>query len=138
MTKHSSLDIGTLPYWVDSASFPTFGKIDRDIDVDVVIIGGGITGLTAAYLLLTAGKSIALIERGKCAEVDTGHTTAHVTMVPDTRFGELVRRFGRSHAQAVWDAGLAAIAQIDTIVEDQQIYCAFEWTDGYLHAPTPN
>jgi glycine/D-amino acid oxidase-like deaminating enzyme/nitrite reductase/ring-hydroxylating ferredoxin subunit len=138
MTKHSSLDIGTHPYWADSASFPAFGKIDRDIDVDVVIIGGGITGLTTAYLLLTAGKSIALIERGKCAEVDTGHTTAHVTMVTDTRFGELVRRFGRSHAQAVWDAGLAAIDQIDAIVEDQQIDCAFEWTDGYLHAPTPN
>jgi heterodisulfide reductase subunit A-like polyferredoxin len=67
MTKHSSLDVGTLPYWTDSASLPTFSPIDRDIDVDVAVIGGGITGLTTAYLLLSAGKSVAILERGRCA-----------------------------------------------------------------------
>jgi glycine/D-amino acid oxidase-like deaminating enzyme/nitrite reductase/ring-hydroxylating ferredoxin subunit len=136
MTKHSNLDIGTLPYWADSASLPTFPKIARDIDVDVVVIGAGITGLTTAYLLLREGKSVAVIERGTCADVDTGHTTAHVTMVTDTRLSELVRRFGRPHAQAVWDAGLAAIDQIDRIVSEREIDCEFEWVDGYLHAPT--
>jgi glycine/D-amino acid oxidase-like deaminating enzyme/nitrite reductase/ring-hydroxylating ferredoxin subunit len=136
MAKHSSLDAGTLPYWAETGSFPTFTKINRDIDVDVVIIGGGITGLTAAYLLLNAGKSVALIERGTCGDVDTGHTTAHVTMVTDTRLNELVRQFGRSHAQAVWDAGLAAIDQIASIVEGHQIDCSFEWVQGYLHSPS--
>ena len=134
MTKHSSLDVGTIPYWTDSSSFPSFPAIDRDLDVDVVIVGGGITGLTTAYLLQMAGKSVALVERGRCADVDTGHTTAHVTMVTDTRLGELVRQFGRSHAQAVWDAGLAALGQIDAIVGEQEIDCAFEWVDGYLYA----
>ena len=83
MTKHSSLDVGTSPYWADSVPFPAFTKIDRDIDVDVVIVGGGITGLTTAYLLLAAGKSVAVLERAKCGEIDTGHTTAHLTMVTD-------------------------------------------------------
>ena len=135
MTKRSSLDVGTLPYWADSASSPVFETIDRDSDVDVVVIGGGITGLTTAYLLLSAGKSVALLERGRCASIDTGHTTAHMTMVTDTRLSELVSRFGRSHAQAVWDAGLAAIDQIDAIATEHDIDCMFEWVDGYLHAP---
>ncbi len=135
MAKHSSLDVGTIPYWTDSASLPRFPKINSDLDVDVVIVGGGITGLTTAYLLQMAGKSVALVERGRCADVDTGHTTAHITMVTDTRLSELVRQFGRSHAQAVWDAGLAAMSQIDAIVGEQNIDCAFEWVDGYLHAP---
>ncbi len=135
MTKRPSLNVGTLPYWADSASLPAFGKIDRDIDADVVVIGGGITGLTTAYLLLSAGKSVAILERARCASIDTGHTTAHMTMVTDTRLSELVSRFGRSHAQAVWDAGLAAIDQIDTIVTENDIDCGFEWVDGYLHAP---
>ncbi len=125
----------TTPYWADSAALPTFAKIERDQRVDVVVIGGGLTGLTAAYLLAAAGKTVALVERGRCAQVDTGHTTAHLTMVTDTRLSDLVSRFGRNHAQAVWDAGLAAIAQIDSIIREQQIDCAFEWVDGYLHAP---
>ena len=56
-------------------------------------------------------------------------------MVTDARITELVKRFGRAHAQAVWDAGLAAIATIDEIVREHAIDAGFEWVDGYLHAP---
>ena len=81
------------------------------------IVGGGITGLTAAYLLTRGGHVASrVLERERCAQIDTGHTSAHLTMVTDTRLTELVEAFGRDHAQAVWDAGLAAIAQIDAIV----------------------
>ena len=114
MAQRSTPYAATLPYWSDSASIPTFPQIDRDVDVDVLVVGGGITGLTTAYLLLDSGTSVALLERARCGRVDTGHTSAHLTMVTDTRLSELVRRFGRDHAQAVWDSGLAAIAQIET------------------------
>jgi glycine/D-amino acid oxidase-like deaminating enzyme/nitrite reductase/ring-hydroxylating ferredoxin subunit len=128
--------VETVPYWADAASVLTFPRVDRDEEVDVLVVGGGITGLTAAYLLAKAGKSVAVLERDvRCGQIDTGHTTAHLTMVTDTRLTELVRRFGKTHAQAVWDAGLAAIAQMDTIIREHDIDCAFEWVDGYLHAP---
>jgi glycine/D-amino acid oxidase-like deaminating enzyme/nitrite reductase/ring-hydroxylating ferredoxin subunit len=135
MSQRSASHAGTLPYWTDSASLPSFPKLDRDLTVDVVVIGGGIVGLTTAYLVASAGQSVAVIERDRCATIDTGHTTAHLTMVTDTRLSELSRTFGRTHAQAVWDAGLAAIAEIDTIVREHQIACDFEWVSGYLHAP---
>src|ERR687892_105267 len=104
--------VDTTSYWVESTSMPRFAKLSADQQVDVAVVGGGITGLTAAYLLTTAGRSVALLERDRCARVDTGHTTAHLTMVTDTRLSELVNSFGRQHAQAAWDAGLAAMAQI--------------------------
>jgi len=135
MAQRSPSYAGTLPYWADSASLPLFPKLDRDLTVDVAIIGGGITGLTTAYLLTEAGRRVALIERERCAKIDTGHTTAHVTMVTDTRLSELSRKFGKTHAQAVWDAGLAAIAEIDSIITEHAIDCEFEWVSGYLHAP---
>jgi glycine/D-amino acid oxidase-like deaminating enzyme/nitrite reductase/ring-hydroxylating ferredoxin subunit len=129
---------GTLPYWIDSALLPSFPRLAEDLAVDIVVIGGGIVGLTTAYLLSRSGHSVAVLERDRCVQIDTGHTTAHLTMVTDTRLDELVSSFGRTHAQAVWDAGLAAIAQIDQIVRDEAIDCEFEWVNGYLHAPSGN
>jgi glycine/D-amino acid oxidase-like deaminating enzyme/nitrite reductase/ring-hydroxylating ferredoxin subunit len=125
----------TTPYWSTSATFTPFPKLAEDVAADVVVVGAGVTGLTAAYLLAKAGKRVVVLERDRCAGVDTGHTSAHLTMVTDERLGELVKRFGRSHAQAVWDAGLAAIATIDEVVREHRIDAGFEWVDGYLHAP---
>ena len=127
--------LDTTPYWTESASVPRSTKIDTDERCDVLVIGGGITGLTAAYLLSNAGKSVVLLERSRLAEIDTGHTSAHLTMVIDTRLTELVKHFGRDHARAVWDAGIAAMWEIEAIAQEQKIECAFEWVPGYLHSP---
>lgn len=127
--------IDTTPYWSASTTLPQFARLTGDATADVAVVGGGITGLTAAYLLAQAGKRVIVLERGRCAATDTGHTSAHLTMVTDVRLTALVKGFGRSHAQAVWDAGLAAIARIDDIVREHAIDAGFEWVDGYLHAP---
>ena len=123
------------PYWTASATFPRFPKLDRDVVADVAVVGAGVTGLSAAYLLAKAGKRVVVLERDRCAAADTGHTSAHLTMVTDTRLGELVKRFGRTHAQAAWDAGLAAIATIDDNIREHGLDVGFEWIDGFLHAP---
>src|SRR5690349_24806792 len=120
----------TTPYWSASASFPRFPRLDRDAEADVLVVGAGISGLTAAYALASAGRSVVVIDRGRCASVDTGHTSAHLTMVTDTRLTELTDQLGRSHAQAVWDAGLAALARIDDIVRRLEIDCRFGWAGG--------
>ena len=80
----------TTPYWSTSATFPQFAKLAEDVVADVVVVGGGMTGLTAAYLLAKAGKQVVVLERDRCAGTDTGHTSAHLTMVTDTRLTELV------------------------------------------------
>lgn len=121
-------------YWEDTASMPRYAALDRHLEVDVAVIGAGITGLTAAYLLKRAGRTVAVIDRGRAGGVDSGHTTAHVTCVTDQDLSELVRRFGRDHARAAWDAGLAAIAEIDAIVGGEEIDCGWTWVPGYKFA----
>ncbi|MEI9897089.1 MAG: FAD-dependent oxidoreductase [Chthoniobacter sp.] len=130
----SSDPIGTTPYWTDTSRFPKFARLREDLKVDVVVIGGGITGTTAAYLLRKAGATVALLERDRFNLGETGHTTAHLTYVTDSRFQDLVKNFGRDHAQAAWDAGRAAIDQIHQIATDEKIECEFAWVPGYLHA----
>ena len=128
--------LDTTPYWSASTPFPRYPKLSGDTEADVVVVGGGITGLTAAYCLARAERSVLLMDRGRCATGDTGHTSAHLTMVTDTRFHDLVKQLGRSHAQAVWDAGLSAMAQIEETVREHGIECGFGWVEGYLHVPS--
>jgi glycine/D-amino acid oxidase-like deaminating enzyme/nitrite reductase/ring-hydroxylating ferredoxin subunit len=127
--------VNTVPYWQDAISLPMLHRLDSDIRVDVGIIGGGVVGITAAYLLKAAGRTVALLERDRLVSGDTGNTTAHLTAVTDTRLSELVSTFGRDHARAAWDAGFAAIAQIDELVRAERIACGFEWVPTYLHMP---
>jgi glycine/D-amino acid oxidase-like deaminating enzyme/nitrite reductase/ring-hydroxylating ferredoxin subunit len=125
----------TTPYWIASAPLPRFPKLDRNLDVDVAVIGGGIMGITAAYLLKQSGRTVALLEKERCARVDTGHTTAHVTAVTDLSREEAVKTFGKDAAKAIWDAGVAAIDRIVENIRAEEIACDFRWVPGYLHAP---
>jgi glycine/D-amino acid oxidase-like deaminating enzyme/nitrite reductase/ring-hydroxylating ferredoxin subunit len=128
-------EIDTTPFWQTYTHVPRFAPLDRDLQVDVVVVGAGLTGVTAAYLLSREGRRVALLDRERCGSIDTGHTTAHLTCVTDTRLATLIRNFGEDHARAVWDAGLAAIATIDDIIRREDIACDFAWVSGYLHAP---
>ena len=125
----------TAPYWHLTGPIHPFPRLRRNLSTDVVVIGGGLTGITTAYLLRQAGRRVVLLERGRLATSDTGHTTAHLTCALDTPLAELVDSFGEDHARAAWDAGLAALAQIDEHVRRERIDCDFEWLPGYLHAP---
>ena len=127
--------VATHSFWQDTSSTPRFPALDRDLRVDVVVVGGGVTGITAAYLLSKSGQRVALLERGRLLERDTAHTTAHLTCVTDARLTRLAKDLGRDHAGAVWDAGLAALGAIDEHVREEGIDCGFAWVPGYLHLP---
>ena len=121
-------------FWRETGPALRFPSLDDDLKADVVVIGGGITGLTAAYLLLKARKSVVLLERDRVGGGETGHTTAHLTYQTDTRLSELVDRFGRDHAQAVWDAGVSAMDQIQEIAQTEGIQCELAHIPGFLVA----
>jgi len=128
----------TRAYWGISAALPQFPAISSDLSVDVAIIGGGLTGTTAAYLLKREGVKVALLERARLSGSDTGHTTAHLTYVTDKRLHAVVNDFGKDGAKAFWEAGAAAIDQINEIVRATKSQCEFRWVSGYLHTSLRN
>ncbi len=120
--------------WRD-VPLPGFPALSEDIDVDVLIVGGGLTGITTAYLMSLEGIRVALIERDRLASADTARTTAHLTYVTDERLFRLAEKFGREGAAACWKAGKVAIDTIEEICRATAADAQFVRVPGYLHAP---
>src|ERR1700757_1469727 len=121
--------------WIYDTPIRKFPKLQRNVNVDVLVGGGGFPDTTSAYPLKRAGSTVALIERERVASIDTGHTTAHLTYVTDVQLSQLARNFGKDHAQAAWDAGAAAIDETERIIQEEKIEGEFARVPAYLHAP---
>jgi len=116
-----------------SAPAPRFsGPLPNE--VDDVIVGAGITGLTAALLLKESGRRVAVFDRECIGAGESGNTSAHLTYVPDTRPTELVSRFGERAASLVWRGGQTAIDLIEA-VSARGAACGFQRVPGFLCAP---
>ena len=75
-----------IPLWIRGTRIESRGRLNRDLRVDVCIVGGGIAGLTTAYHLLTEGKTVVLLEDGTIGSGETGRTSAHLSNALDDRF----------------------------------------------------
>jgi glycine/D-amino acid oxidase-like deaminating enzyme/nitrite reductase/ring-hydroxylating ferredoxin subunit len=110
-------------------------SLDADLQTDVCIVGGGISGMTTAYLLACEGRSVVVLDDGPIGAGETGRTTAHLSNAFDDRYYEVERLFGENGARIVAESHTAAIDKIEEIVCNEQIDCDFERLDGYLFVP---
>jgi glycine/D-amino acid oxidase-like deaminating enzyme/nitrite reductase/ring-hydroxylating ferredoxin subunit len=105
--------------------------------VDLIVVGGGIAGLSVAYHASKRGQSVMLIERGILGSGETGRTTAHLSSALDDRYFNLERLHGRRGAQLAAASHCAAINDIEQIVQDEAIACGFRRLPGYLFSAKP-
>ena len=121
--------------WAATATMPPYAPLKKSLRVDVCIVGGGVSGLTTAYLLVEAGKSVAVIDDSRLAGGMTEVTTAHLSTALDKRYVDLEGLHGEDGAQKAAESHQAAIDRIEAIVVKEKIDCDFERLDGYLFLP---
>ncbi|WP_017725884.1 FAD-dependent oxidoreductase [Halalkalibacterium ligniniphilum] len=124
------------PYWRESTTLPTFKPLKENMNVDVTVVGGGITGITTAYLLQKAGKQVALLEADVLLNGTTGHTTAKITAQHDLIYNELLSHFGYEKTKLYYEATSDAIHFIRKTVEDLQIDCDLTTENAYIYTNT--
>ena len=119
-------------YWQASQEGLSTGSLTASVTTDVCIIGGGIAGLTTAYLLTRAGKKVVVIDDGAIGGGETARTTAHLTNAIDDRFYRIAKWHGDDKAKLAYESHTAAIDEIERIVSMEQIDCDFSRLDGFL------
>lgn len=132
-TKKGKLTSGNnISYWIDSVPAISYEQLNENKTTDVVIIGGGIAGITTAYCLLKSGKKVILVEDGNIGSGESGRTTAHLASALDDRYYELDRLYGEKTTRVIAESHKTAVNFIEQTALQLNIQCDFERLFGYL------
>jgi glycine/D-amino acid oxidase-like deaminating enzyme/nitrite reductase/ring-hydroxylating ferredoxin subunit len=123
--------------WQARADAPTFPALDRDLETDVLVIGGGITGLTTAALLRHAGVDVTLVE-ARTLGGQTGRSTGHLTELVDGTYTAILRDHGEEAAVLVRTAARDAIENVRRLCERYAPRAAYRRVPAYLYPATPD
>ena len=99
---------------------------------DVVIVGGGMTGISTGLLLQKAGKKCLIAEAKSIGFGTTGGTTAHLNTFMDSPYNEIEKKFSKADARLVCTAAKGALELIEKNIKDYNIDCGHSERDGYL------
>jgi glycine/D-amino acid oxidase-like deaminating enzyme/nitrite reductase/ring-hydroxylating ferredoxin subunit len=118
--------------WTEILPAPQLNPLKENLDTDVVIVGGGLAGLSVAYCLVQSGKKVVVVEDGFIGSGETGRTTAHLVTALDNRYYEFERIFGEEKTKLIAESHKMAIDFVEHTVSVENIDCEFERVNGYL------
>jgi len=149
MVEHEACPLGTVHFlrlrlktrmkqqttslWQATETTPKFPPLAGNETADAVIVGAGITGLSAAAILRGRGLSVIVLEKETIAAGESGNTTAHLTEAVDARYHYLKRKYSPEDARLVAEASRASIAKIEELIATHGIDCRFRRVPGYLY-----
>jgi glycine/D-amino acid oxidase-like deaminating enzyme len=118
--------------WQDTCKSIKFPKIESDIKTDVLIIGGGMSGILCAYFLKQKNVEYILCEAKNIGSGTTAYTTAVLSAQHDILYSELIKKHGEEYAKLYLEANLNAISNFKKIAND--IPCDFEICPSYQYS----
>ncbi|WP_121639822.1 FAD-dependent oxidoreductase [Virgibacillus sp. Bac330] len=120
-------------FWRETSTIPKYPSLDTSIQTGVGIVGGGITGITTAYLLSKKNIKVTLIDANPILKGTTGHTTAKITAQHGLIYDELIQHFGIEQAILYYKAMDEARQLIENNINNLQIDCDFCHEDAFLY-----
>lgn len=114
-------------YWLlKNGLINSYPSLRDNINCDVLVIGGGITGSLMAWQFATEGYDTVLIDRSDVSLGSTSATTALLQYEIDMPLYELIKTVGDQTARDCYRAGVEAILKLERIIVERQISCEFE------------
>jgi len=122
--------------WIDNVKKDKYPKLDKDLEVDVLIIGGGITGISTAYHLRNSKLKVCLVERNEIGLGITSKTTAKLTYLQDLIYTKLSKKHSCNVPIEYLNSQKEAIKIVENIIENNKIECDYIKQKSYLFAST--
>ncbi|MEA2387834.1 MAG: hypothetical protein QOG41_607, partial [Thermoleophilaceae bacterium] len=120
--------------WLDTAPDGGFPALDRDLHVDVAVVGGGIAGITTALLLKRGGASVAVIEALGVGSGVSGCTTAKLSALQATILSTIRSRHGQAATAAYAEASLAGVERVAELAAEEAVECDLERRPAFTYA----
>lgn len=121
--------------WSDTKVNNSYKKLDKNLKTDILIIGGGITGINILYKL--KDKNVCLVERNKIGSGITLNTTGKLTYLQDN-YDKIINEYNENIAGLYLNSQILAIKEIKKIIEENKIECDFEESKSYLFVQNEN
>jgi glycine/D-amino acid oxidase-like deaminating enzyme/nitrite reductase/ring-hydroxylating ferredoxin subunit len=119
--------------WLATTDRPQYPTLEADLDVDLVVVGGGIVGLTTALLARREGMRVVVLEARQVGAGTSGATTGKVTSQHSIRYQTLIKRLGQERARQYAEANQAAVHDVARLSEELGIDCHLTWATAYAY-----
>lgn len=113
---------------------PIEPPLAADVKADVVVVGAGMAGLSAALRLSESGHDIVVIDRNICGGSTTGKSAGFLTPDSELELSQILRRFGTVGARHLWDVPVQGVALITSTVRKHAIACDLQSQDSLFLA----
>lgn len=119
--------------WLGTAQFRQYPAIGQDLEADVVVVGGGLVGLTTALLAQRDGARVVVLEAVRVGSGTSGYTTGKVTSQHGLIYAELVARHGQEKARLYAEANQAGVERVAELAEQCGIDCELTRAPAYVY-----
>ncbi len=127
----------TRPYWIDGLpDFPT-SPPPPDRSFDVVVVGAGFAGLSAALTLARAGRSVVVLEAARIGDGAAARAAGSLSHVPKATLADLTAAYGADTAKAVYREAHAARAFVEGVIAEHGIACFLRTSPRFIAAHSP-
>lgn len=111
-------------------------KLEKDLDVDVLIIGGGMTGISTAYHLRNSNLNVCLVEKNMIGGGVTSRTTGKLTYLQENIYSTLKTYVGKEQAKLYLESQIDAIKMVTNIIKVENIECNLDKVNSYVFSNT--
>jgi gamma-glutamylputrescine oxidase len=120
-------------YWYDHET-PRAEPLRSAVRSEVVVVGGGIAGLTCAQTLAARGTDVTVVERAFCGAGASGKSSGFVTPDSELELSDLVSNYGERRGQALWEFARSGVERIRRTIEELAIDCDYQVQDSLFVA----